>query len=292
MRPLDMETRVARASDGTEFPYLVTSGQGPWILLVNGLAASHKLWHHVIDYLRDQYRFLTWDPRGLYDSDSDPRPSHGSSPVADHARDLRAVLATENIERATWMAWSAGAQIALEALPELSDRVSHLVLLNPTFGAMPFGPLAPVRSSVAPRFLALLERSHRLSGAVVHRAARWPESPSWLQRLGLVGPTIEEEALAEVAAAFGKLNMHAFFHNLHAFESHDPSPRVDQTRVPTLLVTGQRDLVSPRDAIEAASRRIPGSETFVIRGASHYAPLEFPELINLRIEKFLRERSA
>lgn len=292
MRPLDMQTRQVRASDGSEVTYQVTSGQGPWILLVNGLAANHRIWHHLIDYLRDHYRFITWDVRGLYRGDGDSAAYLGPDLVASHARDLLAVLDAEHIDKAVWMAWSAGAQVAFEALAAASDRLSHLVLLNPTFGAMRVGPLAPVRSTIAPRALALMERSHRMADAIVHRAARWPETASWVKRLGLVGPTIEEEALSEVSAAVAELDMQAFFRNLHAFESHDPSPLLDRVRVPALLVAGERDLVSSRDALDATARRVPGAETFVVRGATHFMPLEFPELLNLRVEKFLRERGA
>jgi len=292
MRPLDMQTRQARASDGSEVTYQVTSGQGPWILLVNGLAANHRIWHHLIDYLRDHYRFITWDVRGLYQTDGESSSYPGPDLVASHAQDLKTVLEAESIDKAVWMAWSAGAQVALEALASASERLSHLVLLNPTFGAMPIGPLAPVRSTLAPRALALMERSHRMAGAIVHRAARWPETTSWIKRLGLVGPTIEEEAMTEVAGAIAQLDMQAFFRNLHAFESHDPSSLLDRVRVPALLVAGERDLVSSRDAMDAVARRVPGAETFLVRAATHFMPLEFPELLNLRVEKFFRERGA
>lgn len=292
MRPLDMQTRQVRASDGSEVTYQVTSGQGPWILLVNGLAADHRIWHHLIDYLRDHYRFITWDVRGLYQSDGESRPGPGPDLVASHASDLKIVLEAEQIDKAVWMAWSAGAQIAFEALASASERLSHLVLLNPTFGAMPIGPLAPIRNTVAPRILSLMERSHRLAATIVHRAARWPETASWVKRLGVVGPTIEEEALSEVATAIGQLDMQAFFRNLHAFESHDPGPLLERVRVPALLIAGQRDLVVSRDAIEMTARRLPGAEAFVVRGATHFMPLEFPELLNLRVEKFFRERGV
>jgi anthranilate/para-aminobenzoate synthase component II len=41
---------------------------------------------------------------------------------------------------------------------------------------------------------------------------------------------------------------------------------------------------------ERMARRTRGSEIMVLPGATHYAALEYPEMINLRLEKFFRER--
>jgi pimeloyl-ACP methyl ester carboxylesterase len=59
-----------------------------------------------------------------------------------------------------------------------------------------------------------------------------------------------------------------------------------------LVIVGERDLVTPRPIAEPLARQIPGVELFVVRGATHFVLLEFPELVNLRVEKFLREQGA
>ena len=292
MRPLDLDTRTIRSNDGTELSYQVSAGQGQCIVLINGLAGRFKIWHHLIDYLGGDYRLLSWDYRELYDRASSPSTLADGGLVATHAHDLATILKAEQIEQAVWVTWSVGSQVALEAMGGLRLGASHLIMVNPTFGAMQAGPLAPVRSTLAPRALKYIERSHLLAEAIAGRVARWPEIASWLKRLGLVGPTIDQEALAEVAGSFAELNMQAFIRNLRAFELHDAGGRLDSVQIPTLLITGQRDLLAPREKAEAAARRIAGSETFLIRGCTHYAPLEFPELLNLRIEKFLREHGA
>jgi pimeloyl-ACP methyl ester carboxylesterase len=37
-------------------------------------------------------------------------------------------------------------------------------------------------------------------------------------------------------------------------------------------------------------RDVPAAELLVVPGGTHYVAVEFPELVNLRVEKFLRER--
>ena len=60
--------------------------------------------------------------------------------------------------------------------------------------------------------------------------------------------------------------------------------------VPTLVILGDKDSVTPRVSAEPLAKQIPHVEVFVVRQGTHFVLLEFPELINLRIEKFLREQ--
>jgi pimeloyl-ACP methyl ester carboxylesterase len=291
MRPADLETRQTRSFDGSDLSYQVTRGQGPWVLLINGPVGSYHPWSYLVDYLHPNYRFITWSYRGLQVPGGAEIP-RGLSLPAVHARDLATILDAENIKAAIWAAWSGGSQIALEAWRDSGPRATHLILLNPTLGCMNFGPLGPVRAHLSPRLLGLLERAHGLLAPATRRASRWPETASWLKRLGVVGPTIDEQCFAEMTASFADINIESFFRILSELETHDPSSALDAIEVPTLLVIGQRDRLAPRDKLEIAARRIAKVELFVIRGATHYAPIEYPELINLRVEKFLREHGV
>jgi pimeloyl-ACP methyl ester carboxylesterase len=71
---------------------------------------------------------------------------------------------------------------------------------------------------------------------------------------------------------------------------HDAWPRLGEVRVPTLVVGGTRDLFLPQATLRATAAAIPDAELLVIEGASHYLPLEFPELLDRRIRRFEAER--
>ena len=74
---------------------------------------------------------------------------------------------------------------------------------------------------------------------------------------------------------------------VHPPGKQGPLPEVD---VPTLVVVGDRDLFTPRKAAEKIVRKVPGAELMVVPGGTHYVAVEYPELINLRLEKFFLER--
>ena len=64
-------------------------------------------------------------------------------------------------------------------------------------------------------------------------------------------------------------------------------PTID---VPTLVIAGERDNMTPRALSEEMQRTIPDAELLVVEGGSHTAPIERPQLVNERVALFLAER--
>jgi pimeloyl-ACP methyl ester carboxylesterase len=57
--------------------------------------------------------------------------------------------------------------------------------------------------------------------------------------------------------------------------------------VPTLIVVGDADAVTPPSVAESMWKAIPGAQIATIRGAGHMSPMEQPEQVNAAISKFL-----
>jgi pimeloyl-ACP methyl ester carboxylesterase len=290
--PVTIDTRRLRSFDGTEIAYHVTPAPypgAPWIVLANGLGGGTLVWRGQIDYLRDRYRFVSWDYRGLYGSER-PRPDRADGyAVSAHAKDLMAVLAAERIEQAGFVAWSLGVQVVLEAFTALGDRARSLVLVNGCWGH-PLDGLTPVpglRATILP-FLDLFRRA-RSFGAASHRLIGGRDAARWLRRLGVVGRSADDAALAELAASVGTLDLDAFLRNLRAFGAHDADTALAAIAVPVLVIAGERDPLIPRVTAQQMARRIRRAELDVVRDGAHCAPIEYPELIALRIERFYRE---
>jgi pimeloyl-ACP methyl ester carboxylesterase len=299
--PLAIDTRRLRSFDGTEIAYHVTEAPypgAPWIVLANGLGGSSLVWRGQIDYLSDRHRFVSWDYRGLYASER-PRPERaGAYSVSSHVRDLAAVLAAERIERAGLWGWSAGVQVAIEAFAQLpraragTSPVSSLVLVNGTWGRPldALTSLRPLRAAILP-FLELLRRAHAF-GPLAHHPVGRRNAALWMKRLGLVGGEVDPIALADLTIAVGRLDVDAFLRNLVAFGEHDAAATLDAIDVPTLVIAGDQDPLASRGASIPLARRIRGAELLVLPGGGHCAPIEHPDLISLRIERFYRERGG
>jgi pimeloyl-ACP methyl ester carboxylesterase len=288
--PLAVEERRVRSFDGTEIAYH-TVGEGPPILLANGLGGSWKAWSHQIRYFRDRYRFVSWDQRGLYRSS--PPADRGALDICAHARDALAVLDAERIEPAAIWGWSMGVQVALELWRRAPQRVTSLVLINGVAGK-PWETLAnrPWLGRLVPHVLARLRRMPHVMSALTRRAVTWEGTPTWAKRLGLASPTLDVAIFHELAASFAELDMGIYIHTLEQIGEHDAHDVLPTIRVPLLMIAGGRDWMTPREAAEAIVRAVPGAELLIVPGGTHYVAVEYPELVNRRIERFLNERGG
>jgi pimeloyl-ACP methyl ester carboxylesterase len=77
----------------------------------------------------------------------------------------------------------------------------------------------------------------------------------------------------------------------HASE-HSARDHLEHVNVPALIVAGTDDTFTPYRLSEEMHRLIPGSEILAVPGGTHVAPIEQPELIALRLEKWLSRISG
>lgn len=288
MMPPPVEERRFVSFDGTEIAYQAV-GQGRPILLCNGLGGSWEAWSHQIQYFRDRYRLLSWDYRGFYASAAPADPD--ALRISDHARDALHLLREEEVERAAIVGWSMGVQVSLEMFRLAPEKVVSLAFLNGVAGR-PWDYVFNLNlvGRLLPPFLRGLRSIPRTIQTLVRQATRIPEPGEWVKRIGLTAGTLDEQLANELVTKLRILDMGTFIHLLERMGEHDGWDLLPLIDVPTLIIAGTRDVFTPRSAAERMARRIPGSEIMLLPGATHYAALEYPEMINLRLEKFLRER--
>jgi pimeloyl-ACP methyl ester carboxylesterase len=70
----------------------------------------------------------------------------------------------------------------------------------------------------------------------------------------------------------------------------DSTTLLSSIHVPTLVLVGEEDVVTPRGFAETLSRGIAGSELVSIAGAGHLSSLEQPEAFNAAVARFLSHR--
>ncbi len=276
--------------DGTEIAWHRVGRGAPPVLLCNGLGGSWKAWWHQIEHFSGRHPFVSWDYRGLYRSAPPRLPD--ALRVEEHALDGLAVMDAAGLERAMLFGWSMGVQVALELFRRAPERVEALVLMSGVAGR-PWESvlgLRPMRHLLPP-LVRTARRAHRLVEHLLARVTRWPEAIAWAKRIGLAAPELDEELLHELAESFTELDMDAYLRILELLGEHDAHDVLPHVRRPALVVVGDRDVFTPRAAAERMVRALPEAELLVVPGGTHYVAVEHPELINLRIDKFLRERA-
>ncbi|MEI8255531.1 MAG: alpha/beta hydrolase [Deltaproteobacteria bacterium] len=279
-----IETRRTRGRDGTGITYYV-AGTGPkrW-LMPPAMGAPLMAMKYVIERFAREYTIVSWDQRGFYGSDAPGDPDAQS--VDDHLGDMHAVVAAEGLERFVLGGWSMGVQLSLEYYARRQADVQALVLIS--------GPFERALASVAPipsveAFALAVLRGAGASSRVLNPLARTilgaPGVSRVLHRAGLLAanPEFFERLLAE----FSTVDWGRYFTMTRHLHEHSAAAHLPLVNVPTLIVTGTNDFMTPVSVAEQMHRRIPGSELFVLARATHYIVAEFPKQLTDRIALFL-----
>lgn len=281
------ETTLVPGADDTLLAAHTTAGSSslPWVLLLGSPSVALPFWRSQVEYLASRFRFVTWDYRGLYGSKPSTDPA--AHRFTDHRGDLLAVLDALKIDRCSVVSWSIGAELALDFAADHLGKVESLALLNPVFPARLTHVLQlPSQKSPAAKLLGLGRSVYPLLAPLQQRVGAWPESAAWMKRMGLAAATIDDEVYAEITAAFRTLDMRAYRACVAAFEGYDRRLPVESLKVPSLVVAGEADRIGSLAAAKRIARSLPYGELFSVKSGTHYTPIEYPELVNLRIEKF------
>lgn len=274
--------------DGTRLFY-EREGAGPTVVLCDGIACDGFIWKYVRPALRAKYEVVHMHWRGH--GRSGPPRDRARVGIADHARDLHAVLEGLGVTRACLVAHSMGTQVALEAWRQRPDRVAGLVLACGSYGLITrtfHG--TDLLSRALPEALAFARQRPGLVRAL------WSRGPArlsvWFARqMGEVDALrMRSEDLVPYFEHAAHLDPEMFLAMLSAAGTHTAEDLLPDLRCPTLVVAAGRDTFTPVRYAEQMARQIPGAEMLSIPDGSHAAFLEQHELVNARLLEFLAAR--
>ena len=286
-KPFEYEQRSFISSDGTPIGYQVAGREGaPVLVLANGLGGTIETYRFIINAFSHLFRFYCWDYRGLYTSG---RPLGGYSclSIPHHASDGAELLEHEGIEEFHSIGWSMGVQVLLEMSRHQAARMESLVLLNGAAGT-PYRSVLGVRAfeNAIPWVLKKLQKIDYLVTKSVHWTVDFPAFISLMIHLRLVHPDLHRDVFLDVARGFQEIDLHLYMELLVQLGEHDASDTLSSIRCPTLVLAGSNDILTPMSNSEHLANAIPTSQLEIVNGGSHYTAVEFPEVLNQRLESF------
>jgi len=240
----------------------------PPLLLIMGLGMCSAAWHNLPGRLSDRFRVIVFDNRGVGQSSAPP----GGFRIRDLADDAARVLDAEGVQQAFVFGISMGGMIAQELVLRHPERVRALAL-GATFGSH-FRSHKP-RLGVAGDLLmvSLFSRHPR-------RMARLLVSDEYFAR--------NPERFARWLEQLGRPKRSAARRQIVAITLHEAEKRLPLIRVPTLVVSGDRDRLVPVENSRKLARLIPGARLVELPGAGHAFPFErADETVRLLTEHFL-----
>ena len=287
MRIEGVKVKTFRSFDGTRITYQDV-GEGPVLVFANGLGGTFEAWIHLVNHLKDRYRILSWDYRGLYASE---RPDLRNLSIVDHVRDMEILLKLEGVKNALLVGWSMGTQVVFEFYKRNPDVADGLVIICGAAGR-PFDTalnFAPSRY-ILPVAFRLLKKVHRLQSAVIKSVIRIPRSLDLMKVIGMLAKDGDLETFKHMASDYADLDFEAYNQIMLGLGDHDARDVLPTIAVPTLIFTADQDFFTPDYVSEQMADSIPDSRIVALEGAGHYAPLEFPDRFNREVDAFIAGR--
>jgi pimeloyl-ACP methyl ester carboxylesterase len=263
-------------------------GDGPIdLIMAPGLGTPPITWKFVAKRFGRQFRIITWEPRGLFASGVPE--DRDKLRVEDHTADLFAIARHFHVKKYVLGGWSMGVQISLEAYHQQPRGVRALLLINGAPGrvlASAYGGLPGFEQTT--KILCRLGEKH---GRDVTPVISWALSQPWtlplLKRMQVF--TENAEFLEEMIRPFATMDFGVYSRMMYLTNEHDASPYLPEVRVPTLITAGTKDLMTPVWLARRMAAAIPGAELFIVPNGTHYTVAEYPDIVNLRLERFFRD---
>jgi pimeloyl-ACP methyl ester carboxylesterase len=252
-------------------------GEGDPLIMINGFGGSSAGWRpDFVEGLARSFRVITLDNRGTGRSGQPDGPVS----IARMADDAVAVLDALGIDRAHVLGISMGGMIAQEVALRHPERVIGLVLGCTNCGA-------PISIAAAQETVALLVIPEGMDPRDAARRG-WDAgyTPEFITaNLDFLESMLDRTLANPTPIATRNRQMEA----IRAWSSHE---RLHQLAIPTLIITGDRDILVPPENSRILHKRIAGSRLHIIPDAAHVFPSSHPEESIEAVTTFLRAVST
>lgn len=277
-----------KSYDGTRIFYEIR-GEGRPLLLCYGIGCLMNHWRHQMRYFSKDHAVITFDYRAHHKSEL---PSDRKNMTVDSlARDISSLVDHLQLQKVSAWGHSFGAQVLLRAYDTRPDQFENLIFVN-GFASNPIEGM--FGNNGATNLFNFMKSTYAVA----------PETLSYLWKLAVNNPiAIQASALLggfnihltqlkdiEIyARGVASMELDTYLRLFESMMEYDGRPVYDKISVPTLIISGQDDNVTPITYQKEMNTKIKTSEFELIPRGSHCTQLDLPDLVNLRIEKFLKE---
>ena len=249
-------------SNGGEIGYAEAGGgEAIPIVFLHGVGSDKSVWHPQLEHFGKTRHAIAFDYPGYGDSDSAPEGTTRD----DYAAAILSAMSRLGIARAHVCGLSLGGVVAIAMHHAAPGRCASLILAD-TFAVHPEG------GAIYARSLAGSSDLPAMAEARVDVLLAQPADPG---------------VRREVVGTMSRIDPAAYRIGAEAVWLADQRDRAGAIRVPTLVLCGIEDKVTPPALSNGLADIIPAAGMQVIEGAGHLGNLEKSDLFNAMIEDFL-----
>lgn len=239
------------------------------ILFLHGFPFNKSMWEEQLDFLKESHRLISIDIRSFGQS----QDNHIETSINLFANDIIEFMNTLQLKKVILCGLSMGGFIALNAVKKYPKRFSALILCDTQCAAdtieqktKRLETIKEIETNGITNFTATFLK------ALFHK-------DSITNKIGLVSK-IESDILANSAGVI--------IGGLKALATRaETCISLNQIKIPTLIICGREDQVTPLPHSEFMHLNIANSTLKIIENAGHLSNLEQPEAFNAELLEFL-----
>jgi len=255
------------ANNGCEIGYEEAgAGEAAPIIFLHGVGSDKSVWRPQLAHFGKKRRAVAFDYPGYGDSD----PASEGTTRDDYASAIISTMHELGIDRAHICGLSLGGVVAI-AINHLDARRCASLILADTFAVHPQG------QAIYERAMTASENLRSMAEARVDMLLAQPAAP---------------RVRREVVETMSRIDPQAYCIGAEAVWLADQRERAKQIRVPTLVLVGDQDLITPPELSEELAGLVPNALIQVIEDAGHISNLEKPAEFDRAVDQFISDVEA
>lgn len=290
MTTIEKESGVFESFDKTPIYYEVR-GEGEPLILIYGIACLMNHWHFQTEYFSKHYKVITFDIRGHHKSQ--PLGNPQNLKISDLVEDITGLMKHLHISKAHFAGHSFGTPLLLELFRVSPELVGSMTFINgfsknPIKGMFGLDVVEPFYYFVKGQY----EKAPDLWTTLWRMAV---DNPLAMLLAGAAGgfnlKLTHFKDIEVYARGVARMDLRTFLLLFEELMSFDGEDVLSTVTVPTLIISGENDNVTPQKFQYEFHDKIKGSEFVLIPYGSHCTQLDFPDYINMKIAAFLKRNA-
>jgi 3-oxoadipate enol-lactonase len=265
-----MTTSETRFIPGKPRIAVDVQGAGPLVVFMHGIGGNRTNWRDQLPAFAPHFTAAAWDARGYGLSED----YDGPLDFGDFSADLLRLLDHFRADRAHLVGLSMGGRIAVDFWDRHPERVASMTLCDTRAG------LGSMTEEQRREFIRL--RQEPLL------AGKEPRDIAPAVAKSLVGPRAVPGSYERLIESMTILRKQSYLKSIAASIGYRRKVALGNVRVPTHVVVGADDTLTPPAVSRDTAARVPGARLTIIEGAGHLSNIEQPQAFNEAVLGFLR----
>jgi len=250
--------------------FLSAENESNAIVFVHGFPYDHLMWQAQVEELSKEYFCVTYDIRGLGES----TVGDGQFTMEMLVDDLEKIIDELKLSQPVLCGLSMGGYISLRAVERMQDKLRALILCD--------------TKSTADDDEGKLKRATAIKQINLGKFDPFIDS-FVLNCFGEKFIKENNEEYRKVVERSKKNNTLGVKGCLLAMAGRtDTTGNLPKIKLPTLIICGSEDKLTPSSVMKPMAEQIPNSEFILVESAGHMTPIEYPKVVSRAIKDFLK----